>query len=61
MRDILKARYECGFVSEALYLSGGMTNFRTYSGVPAYYDVCNSVLVPNYLMMIRAASDVVAR
>ena len=49
MGSLCKARCLCGYESGPLYLGGGMIDFRTYFGVPAYCSKCNSVEVVNLL------------
>lgn len=47
MGSILKAQCSCGFNSELLFLGGGMVNFKTYFGVPAYCSKCDAIEVVN--------------
>ena len=46
---MLEAHCSCGFKSGTLCLGGGMLNFKTYFGVPAYCSKCNTIEVVNYL------------
>ena len=48
MGQILMAICSCGFAREFLF-GGGMDNFKTYLGAPAYCMKCNKMTITNYL------------
>ena len=48
MGSSLNAKCRCGFSVEELLVGGGMMNFQSYCGAPAFCDTCADVVVANY-------------
>jgi hypothetical protein len=56
MGDLIEAQCKCGFMQKLMF-GGGMSNFQTFCGVPAYCKSCKKMFNLNYFVKDSKCPD----